>query len=240
MAPIRRWFVTLSVAGIAVACGGLTPAAPYDQTASASQIAKDSAGSLKSVKSEHIKFDGTTSNGQVGLEADVEGQNFNGTISLSGQTLKVIGADGKVYIYGPDILTLIPGTDPAAAARLKVAVGTNWVVLPNSSTVTSDLGPVLDLTTVSTCISGLAGLKKKGTSNIDGDAVVEVDDSTGGQVFVLISSPHYPRRIVLSSNTCATASNSGAGTVEMTKENAHFGIKAPTNVVDLASLSAGG
>jgi len=242
MPHARRWFVTLSVVALAAACGGSAAAQSYDQSHTATQIANDSASSVKSVKSEHVKFDGTTTSGQIGFEADVSGQDFNGTITMSGQSLKVIAVGGKVYVYGPDILTVAPISDPTLAARVKALVGTNWVVLPNSSTVTGDLSSVLDMSSISTCITSLTGLKKKGTSTIEGDAVVEVDDSSGGQLFVLIASPHYPRRFVLTTNTCpgSGSTSSGSGTFDLTKVNATFTISAPTNVVDLTSLGISG
>ena len=219
---------------VLAACGG-SATASYDQT-SPNQIAKDASSSIKSVKSEHVKFDGTSSTGAVTFDADVEGQNFNGTFGMSGQIVKITAVDGKVYIYGPDMLKLLPTTDPTVAARVQQLVGTNWVVLPNSSTVTGDLSTILDMSQFAKCIDGLSGWKKKGTSTIEGDSVVEIDDSTLGQLFVTMSSPHYPRRMVLTSTTCSTDTSGGSGTFDLTHIGATFNIKAPTNVVDLGSL----
>jgi hypothetical protein len=220
-----------------VACGGSGTAA-YDTT-SPNQIAKDASSSIKPVKNEHVKFDGTSSNGAVTFDADVEGQNFNGTFGMGGQVVKITAVDGKVYIYGPDILKLSPISDPTVAAHVQQLVGTNWVVLPNSSTVTGDLNTVLDMSQFAQCIDGLSGWKKKGTSTIEGDSTVEIDDSTGGQLFVNISSPHYPRRMILTSTTCTTDTSGGSGTFDLTQIGATFNIKAPTNVVDLGTLAGG-
>lgn len=235
----RRWMPLLAVALVA-ACGGSATATPYDQSRSASQIASDAAGAVKNVKSEHVKFDGTTSTGQIGFDADVNGQDFNGTLTMSSQTLKLVSVGGKVYVYGPDILAIAPIADPTVAARVKALVGTNWVLLSNSSSVTGDMSTVLDMSQFSTCISGLSGWKKKGTSSIESDSVVEVDDSTGAQLFVLMSSPHYPRRMVLTASTCSTGGSTGSGTFDLTKVNSNVTITAPTNVVDLSSLGIGG
>lgn len=236
MHQTRRLLPILSLF-ILVACGG-SASASYDKT-SANQIAKDAANSVKSVKSEHVKFDGTSSTGPITFDADVEGQDFNGTFGMSGQVVKITAVGGKVYVYGPDILKLAPISDPTVAAHIQQLVGTNWVVLPNSSTVTGDLSTVLDMSAFAQCIDGLTGWKSKGTSTVEGDSVVEVDDSTGGQLFVMMSSPHYPRRMVLTTNTCTTDTSGGSGTFDITKEGTTFGIKAPTNVVDLSQLGGG-
>lgn len=236
--PMLRRLVPLLAALLVAACGG-SAAVSYDQT-SPGQILKDAANSLGSVKSEHVKFQGTTTSGQVGFEADVEGQNFNGTVAIGGNTAKILAVAGKVYIYGPDIVALLPTNDPTVADRVKALVGTNWVILPNSSTVTGDLNTFLNFRTVADCIKSLSGLKKKGTSNVEGNSVVEVDDSTGAQIFVLVSSPHYPRRMILGTTTCSSNfGTSGSGSIDLTQENATFNIKAPTNVVDLSTLTGG-
>ena len=240
MTALRGALAGLTVSVLTVACANpAAPAKPYDQTHSASQIASDAGKSLKSVKAAHVKFTGSsTSSGQVGVDADVQGQDINGTLSVGGQSLKVVSVGGKVYVYGPDLLNVVPISDPATAANVKALVGTNWVVIPNSSSVTGNLSSAFDFSSIGDCITGMTGLKKNGTSKIDGDQVVELDDSSGSQIFVLTAAPHYPRRLILSSaTTCSSASSgSGSGTLDLTRVGQHFAITAPTNTVDLSSL----
>jgi hypothetical protein len=227
---------------LAFACGGPTVLASYEQSHSATQITSDASKSLKSVHSAHLTFQGTSAGSSVSADIDAEDKNFNGKISIQGGSFRMIVADSKVYINGPDLVAFMKITDPAVAAQVNALIGTKWVLLPSSLGVdASTMGSLSDFSGMADCITSDSKVTKKGTSTIGGDAVVEVDAASGLKVFVQIASPHYPRRIEFpagssSCNTAGSTTASDSGSIEFSKFGSHFGIKAPADFTDLTKL----
>jgi hypothetical protein len=245
----RRWLIA-GLLLIVSACGG-SAAASYDQSRSAQQIASDASAALKSAHSGHVVIQSTTQGSPVAADLDVENQNFSGKLSLGTGSFKMILVSGKAYIYGPDLVSFAHITDSNIAAALSARVGNKWVLLPGDSAANQQsLGVFSDFSGFADCVNSGKGLTKKGTSTIGVDSVVEVDDSAGGKIFVLTSSPHYPRRFVWAAGAKCLGTGSGGsggtsttptepGTMEFTKMGAHFGITAPSDTVDLASIGLG-
>ena len=234
---------------IVSACGG-TAAASYDQSRSAEQITSDASAALKSAHSGHVVIQSTTQGSAVAADIDVENQNFSGKVTVGTGSFKMMLVSGKAYIYGPDLVNFAHISDPNIAAALTAKIGSKWVLLPGDSTANQQsLSVFTDFTAFADCLTAGKGLTKKGTTTISGDSVVEVDDSAGSKTFVLTASPHYPRRFAWTAGEqCAASAASGSsgsgtatepGSLEFTKMGAHFGITAPTDTVDLASIGLG-
>ncbi len=215
------------------ACGA-APAATYDKSRSGSQIIDDGAKALTSIHSAHVTIQSTYQGSASEFGADIENQNFSGTITLgTAGKLRMIVAAGNFYLYGPDLLAFSHVSDQTVTAK----VGEKWIMMPPGLIVDQQgLEAFSNFSAMADCIKSGGAYTKKGTSTIAGQPVVEVQDAAGSQVFVQLSAPHYPIHLVISPSECSAGGQPQAGTIDLTQIGDHFGITPPANSTDLASV----
>jgi len=226
--------MVLVAAPLMFACG-TTQAAGYAESHSASEIISDGSGALKSAHSAHVAIQGTYQGSAATFEADVEDRNASGSITFGSTTLKLIIYSGKLYLYGPDLIVLARTADAALTAK----VGDKWVLMPDGVVVDQrGLQAFGDFSGMADCIKSGTGFSKKGTATIRGVSAVEIQSAAGSQIFVQTSAPHYPIRIAYTAGdkACSDPGQPLSGTIDLTRIGAHFGITAPPNSTDFASL----
>jgi hypothetical protein len=228
----------------AFACGGAigpttTVSAGY-QNQSPARIMSDAAHALKSVHSAHVNVQATSRGSPVTAEIDVEDQDMSGQMSIREGTFKMIVFAGKVYINGPDLVSMMRIGDPAVAAQVTGRVGNKWVLLPSDMALNNLAANVFgEFSAMGDCLEQESNVKKLGTSTIGGESVVQLYGSSGMRVFVQASSPHYPLRIeFLQGGTACSGGNTvkDSGAIEFSKIGSQFGIKTPADFADLRSL----
>src|SRR5260370_6189523 len=239
MIAVRLFAVVLVGSTFTRACG-TAAAASYDQSRTGPQIVGDASSALRSIHSAHVAIQGNYQGSASEFDGDIENQNISGTITVgSGGKSRMVVVAGKFYLYGPDLIAFSHVTDSSISAK----VGETWIVMPDGLIADQkSLEAFGDFSGMADCIKSGVGYTKKGTSTISGRSVVEVQDAAGSQVFVQISAPHYPIRLVVDTSECSAGGQSLGGTFDLTRIGDHFGIAPPANSTDLASvgLSAGG
>jgi hypothetical protein len=215
------------------ACGA-APAASYDQSRSGSQIIDDASTALTSLHSAHVTIQSRYQGSASEFDADIENQNFSGTITLgTAGKLRMIVDAGNFYLYGPDLLAFSHVADQTVTAK----VGEKWIIMPPGLIVDQrGLKAFSNFSSMADCIKSGSAYTKKGTSTIAGQSVVEVQDTAGSQIFVQLSAPHNPIHLVIVSSECSAGGQPQAGTIDLTRIGDHFGITPPANSTDLASV----
>jgi len=233
--------VCLSVVALVViaACG--SAAASYQDGHSAQQIMSDASKSTGSASSFHMTIDETTQDGPQHADLDVNGSNVSGKLIASGMTVRLTHVSGQTFIFGADLAAMLTAIkQPQAAAVVKARASDKWVLMP-ADFWSSSFSDLVDIQKLTTCLKNAAGLKKKGTSTISGQQVIEVDDQLASQIFVQTAAPHYLARVVFEGvDTCVTDTTASSETIDLTNVGKSVTITAPTGYVDLATLAAGG
>jgi len=229
------------VAVVLIAACGSRAAASYQDSHSAQQIVSDASKSTGSATSFHITIDETTQDGAQHADLDVEGSNVSGKLIATGMAIRLSHVNGQTFIYGADLAALLIAIkEPQAGAVVKARASDKWVLMP-ADFWNSSFSDLVDIKKMSSCLKDAAGLKKKGTSTISGEEVVEVDDQLASQIYVQTAAPHYISRVVFEGvDTCVTDTSSSGETIDLTKVGQTLNITAPTAYVDLATLAAGG
>jgi len=233
--------VCLSVVAVMAiaACG--SAAASYQDSHSAQQIMSDASKSTGSASSFHMTIDETTQDGPQHADLDVNGSNVSGKLIASGMTVRLTHVSGQTFIFGADLAAMLTAIkQPQAAAVVKARASDKWVLMP-ADFWSSSFSDLVDIQKLTTCLKNADGLKKKGTSTISGQQVIEVDDQLASQIFVQTAAPHYLARVVFEGvDTCVTDTTASSETIDLTNVGKSVTITAPTGYVDLATLAAGG
>lgn len=223
---------------LVAACGSSTQS--YQQTHSAQQIVGDASQSTGSVSSFHIVMDVTTQEGTANAEFDVDGSNLNGKVVYPGTSVRIMHVNGKTFVYGEDLAASLESSNPQAAGAVRAKAADKWVLMPEEFFTSTGLKETMDMQKLTTCLKTAGGLSKKGTSNISGRQVVEVDNQQSSKMFVQTTAPHYFLRITLAgSDNCATGSGVSEETMNFTKLGQAPHITEPAGYVDLQSLGSG-
>ena len=224
---------------VALACGSASTAS-YEQSHSAKQVVADASKSTGSATSFHLAVDVTTQQGPAHAEFDVEGTNVNGTVSYQGTHLRIMHVDGRSFVYGADLAEVLAATNAQGAAAVKAKAADKWVLMPEEFWTSTGISELTDVKKMSDCLQSASGLTKKGTSNVSGKRVVEVDDELTSQMYVDTASPHYFVRVALAGkDTCVTGPGVTQETIDLTKLGAKLNIAVPVGYVDLQSLANG-
>lgn len=231
----RRVCICVLAAVLGAACG-LLPAPAYEQAHSATQIVTDATAATGSAKSFHIRVDDKAKSGPAQAELDVEGSNVSGKITGQGISIRIMHVGTQTFIYGADLAAFLALNDAQAAASVRAKASDKWVLMP-SDFWNSSFSDLIDMQKMSTCLRTVAGLQKKGTSTVDGEGVVELDDQLQSRLYVQTAAPHHFVRLVFSSvETCLTDSTSTGQTIDLSRYGTKFGISVPSGYVDIATL----
>src|SRR5207247_6396158 len=153
---------------LVVACGsGAT--ASYEQSTTAAQILSDSDLATISSRSYHVSITETAATGPASAEMDVENGNASGKIISNVIRVRITHVDEQTFIYGSDLAQILYATNPRVADTVNTKAPDRWVLVP-PDIWSSGFSKVLDLRKMSSCLKGLSGVVKKGTSNISGHA----------------------------------------------------------------------
>ena len=224
---------------LGLACGSASTAS-YEQSHSAKQVVADASNSTGSATSFHLAVDVTTQQGLAHAEFDVEGSNVNGTVSYQGTHLRIMHVDGRSFVYGSDLADFLATSNAQASATVKEKAADKWVLMPEEFWTSTGITELTDIRKMSDCLQSASGLTKKGTSNVSGKRVVEVDDELTSQMYVDTASPHYFVRVALAGkDTCVTGPGVTQETIDLTKLGAKLNIAVPAGYVDLQSLATG-
>ena len=221
-----------------MACGP-NAAASYEDGHSAKQIVSDASSSTGSATSYHITINGTTQDGPASIDFDVSGTNVQGTVTGQGMSLRIVHVNGQSFVNGADLAALLEKTDPQAASIVKAKASDKWVLMPSTFWSSTTMTNTIDMQKMSTCLKGATGLKKKGTSTISAQKVVEVDDQQNAKMFVQTSAPHYFMRVSLTGgDPCVTDSSVSDEMIDLTKVGQKLDISVPQGFVDLQTLAS--
>lgn len=216
--PLRLKVVGAILAALTVSAGGLASEPP-------SQIIASAQMAVVSVHSVHVA--GAISSGGTKITLDLDlanGKGGKGTMSENGLSFKIVALSNKVYISaGTAFWSHFGGK---AVAQLLAG---RWLVTPANG----EFGSFASLTNVRTLFAALltdhGKLVNGGTSTVDGEHVVAIDDSTeGGTLYVAATGQPYPIAIV--------KSGASGGRIDFSRFNARVSISAPAHPLDLSSL----
>lgn len=221
----------------AVACGP-GASASYEQSHSAQQIVNDASSSTGSATSFHITVNATTQDGPATADFDVAGSNVQGMVNGQGMTIHLIHVNGQTFVNGTDLADILTKTNPQAAAIVKAKASDKWVLMPSAFWSSTTIADAVDMQKLTSCLKAAAGLKKKGSSTISGQNVVEVDDRLTDRMYVQTGASHYFMRIALAGgDTCLTDSATSSETIDLTKVGQKVDITAPAGSVDLQTIA---
>ena len=184
---------------------------------------------------EQVKYSGEISTGDSSVALDIQASSAGdctGTIGLGEGTAEVLAKDGDNWFRPDEAFWRAQAPDQADA--IIAAVGDKWVLDTDAN-----FAQFCDLETFFDSIflddSGTeAEYKVKGTEEIDGEEVVEVertDEDGPSSGYVLIEGKHYLLKL-------ERTDGDDAGTVEFSEFNEEFDVEAPAEdeVVDLSQL----
>jgi hypothetical protein len=206
------------------ACGG---GASDNGIASKSpdQIAGSVTNAASSVKSVHVFGSIVNSGTPITLDLNlVSGKGGGGQMSESGLSFQIISLGQKVYLKGSSAFWRHFGG--AAAAQL---FNGKWLRAPASGQFAS-VAQLTDLQLLfSKLLSSHGKLAKAGTSTVDGQKVLAVNDTTqGGTLYVATSGKPYPVEIV--------KSGSQGGHIVFDRFNKPVSLSAPKSSIDISQF----
>jgi hypothetical protein len=216
------------LAGVVIAaCGSSSPSGNGITSKSASQILTAATNAIESASSVHVAGAETASGQTSKLDLQiVAGKGAKGTISQSGLSFQLIIVDKAVYIYGTK--AFLQHFGGSAGAQLFEG---KWLKAPSSSSDFSSLSALSNLHQVASGLLKAHGTLTKGsTSTVNGQKVIALKDSTGGELFVATTGKPYPIEL--------SKGGSGAQHVDFTDYDASVALTPPAKSIDISKLSA--
>lgn len=218
--------VAASAALLLTACGGDdggsdSPLAGKTGT----EVATAAADALEESGAVHVQGAMSQDGTEAEIDMQLQGEDSAGSITMDGTQLEIVLVDGAQYLRAAADFWAASGVPQQLAASLDG----QWVVVPGGS---EDFG---DLT-----LAGIAdSLRNPDTpvaeevreDELDGQAVVVVEQEDGSELFVADDDPSYPLQI--------TNADGGSGTLTFSGFGEEEDISAPEDAVDLAELGAG-
>jgi hypothetical protein len=220
---LAGWAVLLALAG----CGGSSSASGI-ASESPQKILNDSLAAATSLKSVHAA--GTVNSRGQHIALDIQlvgGQGGRGQITLGGLSFSLIGLGHYAYMQAPPAVWEKAGAPASAAAKLQG----KWLRTP----ATGQFGSIASLTSIHTLFTQLLTqhgkkLKTGGVSTVAGRKVVAVN-SDQGTLYVAASGKPYPVELV--------KPGANGGRIDFDRFNDAVTLSAPTNTIDLPSVSGG-
>jgi hypothetical protein len=213
--------VVAAAAALATGCGSSSSSLA---SKTPSQIVAAAESATKGATSYEISGSGGSS-GVTSFDLKVVGADISGSYTLSGATVDLIDISSNIYIKAPASFYTGEGASAAGAALL----GGVWVEIPASSSYASDFSSLSNITDIPSKLSSTsATFTSDGTGTVDGQSVVFLKDTTGGDVVAIATSgPAYPLQVKETGST--------AGTYDLSNWNSIATFTAPPNPVKLPS-----
>jgi hypothetical protein len=219
---------SLAVLVVLAGCGGSSSSDSGVASEAPQKILNDSVAAANGLKSVHAA--GTINSGGQRILIDIQlfgGVGGQGQISLGGLAFKLVGLNKYAYMQAPPAVWEKAGAPAAAAQQLQG----KWLRTP----ATGQFASIASLTNIHTLFNQLLAqhgkkLKKGGVSTVAGQKVVAV---TGGDgtLYVAATGKPYPVELF--------KSGSDGGKIDFDRFNQSVKLSAPTNTVDLPSVSGG-
>jgi hypothetical protein len=188
------------------------------------QVAADAAGALEKAGAVHLTGTGTSNGAAMKLDLHLQGGDATGTISEGGNSIKLVGTGGKLYVQASSGFWTQAGIPDSAAGGL----AGKWVIVPSSAAA-----QVLPFTLSSLADelrhpSGATVKDAVSTSTLNGQKVVVVTQTDGSVLDVAATGTPYPLRTV--------DKGKEAGAVNASDFGKKVTITAPTGALDLSQL----
>lgn len=220
----------LSVTAAAVvlsACGSdaSDSARPLDGK-SGTEVAAAAADALEEAGSAHVQGTTTQDGQETTVDADLDGEDAAGSLTLAGTQLDFISAGGTSYFRTAADFWISSGVPADVAAQLHG----EWVALPPDATGSSGATEL--------SLSGIVASLRDPESpvhddvdadELDGQDVVVVTQDDGSELFVASDDPTYPLQL--------TNAGDAPGSLRLSDFGADQDIMAPEGALDLAQLT---
>ncbi len=213
-----------AVAGVVSACGGSSDNGVAAKGAGA--IVSASGAAMNGVKSVHISGSLRSAGMPITLDLDlVAGRGATGSMSENGLSFRLVAIGNVVYINGSDAFWAHFGG--TAAPQLFKG---KWLKASATGSDFSSLGSLTNLHLLVTKLLVSHGkLAKGGTSTVDGQKVVAVNDVTGGgTLYVATTGKPYPIELL--------KTGTQGGHITFDRFNESVSLSAPANAIDLSQL----
>ncbi len=214
---------------MAIGCGSSSSSGSGTASKTPAEIVAAAKTAADDASSVHVAGSIVNAGASIGLDMELlTGKGGRGRLSENGLSFELVEVGGYVYITGsPAFYRHFAG--PAAAQLLQG----KWLKAPAASGNFASLGSLTNLRKLlDSTLSSHGSLSKSGTSTIEGQQVIAIDDLTrGGTLYVAAAGTPYPIEI--------KKGGTGGGKVVFNRWNAPVKLVAPANAVDLGQLESG-
>jgi hypothetical protein len=241
--------IALTTGGLGVAgCGGdsastssATAAATTGTAAdngvaslSAKEILTKAAAAANAASSVRIVGNVDQDGQQLSLDLTLGKDVAGGTFGFKGYQVQVRLVDNTFYLKAPAGFYDSVGNSGAAIGQL---VGDKWFGIPlDNASASDEFGALQSFTDKGKLFDSLlkdaADATVKGSSDVNGQPVVLLDDGKGGTLAVATTGEPYPLQ-------AQESSSDNSGTLNFTDWNAPVNVTAPADAIDLGSLTGG-
>jgi hypothetical protein len=218
----------------AVACGSSSggsssPAAAADNGESAKapdQILSDVTNAVQGAKSVHLSGTVNSDSSDIGFDVTVGSAAAKGTLTVSGNEIKLVRVGDAAYFSGSDDFYRMVGGSDAAVDLLRG----RWLKVPSSDSRFQSFSEFTDKAKLFSSMLDASGtVSKAGVRTYNGQKVIVLHDSGGdGDLYVAASGKPYPVAIVSTGAKHAAITFSGW--------NAPVDVTAPDDAIDLSQL----
>jgi hypothetical protein len=227
--------IVVALLPAAVGCGSSSggssssPAAAVDNGESAKapeQILSDVTDAVRGAQSVHMSGSVSSDSSDVGFDVTLSADAAKGTLTLSGNDIKLVRVGDAAYFSGsPEFYKMVGGGD-AAVSLLQG----RWIKVPSSDSRFASFEQFTDKGKLfSSMLQAEGTISKAGVRTYNGQKVIVLRDSKGdGDLYIAASGKPYPVAIVTKGDK--------QGTVTFNGWDAPVDVSAPSDVIDLSQL----
>lgn len=228
--------VAVSAALLLAGCGGSSGSSTASSTAPASngvadktadEILAATTAAAKAQSSVHVSGKGAADAGSVGLDLQLlKGKGGYGSITLAGDTLKIVSDGTTVYFKGDKAFWT-----NQASAQAATLIGDRWLKAPVSNASFKSLAEFADFDTTVTGILKPDGAVTKGTTkDIGGVPAIELK-SGSGSLWVATTGDPLPLQISTDKAGDEVTFSDWGKEIDVTSQ-----VPAATDTIDLSKL----
>jgi hypothetical protein len=218
-----------AVVGCGSSSGGSSSAAAGDNGESAKapeQILSDVTDAVQGAQSVHMSGSVSSDSSDVGFDVTLSADAAKGTLTLSGNDIKLVRVGDAAYVSGsPEFYKMVGGGD-AAVSLLQG----RWIKVPSSDSRFASFEQFTDKGKLfSSMLKAEGTVTKAGVRTYNGQKVIVLRDSKGGgDLYIAASGKPYPVAIV--------SKGDKQGTVTFNGWDAPVDVSAPSDAIDLSQL----
>jgi len=227
--------IVVALLPAAVGCGSSSggssssPAAAVDNGESAKapeQILSDVTDAVRGAQSVHMSGSVSSDSSDVGFDVTLSADAAKGTLTLSGNDIKLVRVGDAAYFSGsPEFYKMVGGGD-AAVSLLQG----RWIKVPSTDSRFASFEQFTDKGKLfSSMLQAEGTISKAGVRTYNGQKVIVLRDSKGdGDLYIAASGKPYPVAIVTKGDK--------QGTVTFNGWDAPVDVSAPSDAIDLSQL----